>query len=127
MTTKIKKYFNNLKTLAQSIEMLNSEELRGVFATLENETFDIDVLEMSEKEEENLKSMYELSVMITNISNFEAIFPAHTIKAVLNVKKQLTPLFQDATEYLSTEPNKTFLSDSIKQAKEGKLKTVDWL
>lgn len=123
------KNFEKLKTLVQAVEVLNREEWKEIFAVAGKGMFDdIDVLEMSEKEEEDLKYLYDFSVMLeTQMGNYGALFPVHIVEAISRIKNELKPLFQDATEYLNTEPNKTLLELSIQQAKEGKLREVNWL
>ena len=129
MNSETKQYFEKLKTLVQAVEVLNREEWKEIFAVAGEGMFDdIDVLEMSEKEEEDLKYLYDFSVMLeAQMGNYGALFPAHIIAAISRIKNELKPLFQDATEYINTGINEAITLRAIQEAKEGKLTKFDWL
>ncbi len=124
MNENIFKYSNEMPQLVASMQFLFSEEGKEYFAQMAEDDFEyLDLDNLSQETEQQLKNLYEISLLVLSFD----MFPAHIKAAYTNVKKRLYPLFEDATTYLMQEPNNTILLNSINQYESGKAREVSFL
>ncbi|WP_448529609.1 hypothetical protein [Raineya sp.] len=112
------KHIGQIYSFYSLLRFLESEEAQEALLAMEQATFDdLDVLNLTEDEENELKLLYELSVLITRIGLLAEKF----IKPFENIRKRLEPLFIDQNTYLLQEPNAQKLAKSLQEVQEGKV------
>ncbi len=124
MKSDILKYTNEIPKLVASMQILFSEEGKKNFTEMAEDDFEyLDLENLSQETEQQLKNLYEISLVVLSFD----MFPEHIKAAYTNIKKRLYPLFEDTTTYLTQEPNNSILLNSINQYESGKAREVSFL
>lgn len=112
------KHIGQIYSFYSLLRFLESEEAQETLLAMEQATFDdLDVLNLTEEEENELKMLYDLSVLISRMGLLAEKF----VKPFENIRKRLEPLFIDQTTYLLQEPNAQKLAKSLQEVQEGKV------
>lgn len=124
MNKDILKYSNEFAQVVASMQILFSEKWKEHFAEMATYNFEeMDLDSLNEQQEQQFRSIYNISLLVLSLDGL----PAHIIAAFENIKKCLYPLFEDATTYLTQEPNNTVLLNSISQYEVGKAREISFL